>query len=49
VRVTDVTFGIVNDGVRDTLTVLDIDIGVRSIFRRLFQGVLPPPWIRRLQ
>ena len=49
VRVTDVTMGIVNDGVRDTLTLLDIDIGMRSIFRRLFQGVLPPRWIRRLQ
>jgi len=49
VRVTDVTMGIVNDGVRDTLSLVDIDIGVRSMFRRLFQGVLPPPWIRRLQ
>ena len=42
VRVNDVTMGIVNDGVRDTLSVLDIDIGVRSIVRRVFQGVLPP-------
>ena len=49
VRVNDVTMGIVNDGVRDTLSVLDIDIGVRSIVRRVFQGVLPPRWIRRLQ
>ena len=49
VRVNDVTMSIVNDGVRDTLSVADIDIGVRSIFRRVFQGVLPPRWIRRLQ
>ena len=49
VRVNDVTFGIHHDGVRDTLTVLEVDIGVRSIFRRLLQGVLPPRWIRRLQ
>jgi magnesium transporter len=26
-----------------------VDVGVRSIFRRLLQGVLPAPWIRRLQ
>ena len=28
---------------------LEVDIGVRSIFRRLLQGVLPPRWVRRLQ
>lgn len=49
VRVTDVTMGIQNDGQRDTLTVLEVDIGVRSMFRRLFQGVLPSRWIRRIQ
>ena len=49
VRVTDVTMGIQNDGVRDILSVLEVDIGVRSIFRRLLQGALPPRWIRRLQ
>ncbi len=26
-----------------------MDIGMRSVFRRLFQGVLPQSWIRRLQ
>ena len=31
------------------LWVLDVDIGMRSIFRRLVQGVMPPRWIRRLQ
>ena len=49
VRVTDVTMGIHNDGQRDILSMMDVDIGVRSIFRRLFQGVLPRLWIRRLQ
>jgi CBS domain-containing protein/sporulation protein YlmC with PRC-barrel domain len=49
VRVTDVTMGIQHDGQRDILTVLEVDIGVRSIFRRLFQGVLPWRWVRRIQ
>ena len=49
VRVNDITMGIQNDGVRDTLAVLEVDIGVRSIFRRLLQGVLPSRSIRRLQ
>ena len=49
VRVTDITMGIYHDGHRDILTVLEVDIGVRSIFRRLFQGVLPWRWVRRLQ
>jgi sporulation protein YlmC with PRC-barrel domain/CBS domain-containing protein len=49
VRVNDLTLGIYHDGVRDTLMVLEVDIGVRSVFRRLLQGVLPPRWIRRLQ
>jgi CBS domain-containing protein/sporulation protein YlmC with PRC-barrel domain len=49
VRVNDVTMGIHHDGERDILTVLEVDIGIRSIFRRLFQGVLPRRAIRRLQ
>jgi CBS domain-containing protein/sporulation protein YlmC with PRC-barrel domain len=48
VRVTDITFEIRQEDGRDVLWVTDIDIGVRSMFRRLFQGVLPPRWIRRL-
>jgi flagellar motility protein MotE (MotC chaperone)/sporulation protein YlmC with PRC-barrel domain/CBS domain-containing protein len=46
VRVTDVTFEI-----RDNreLFVLEVDIGLRAVFRRLVQGVLPRTWIRRLQ
>ena len=49
VRVADLTFEIRQDAGRDTLVVVDIDIGIRSVVRRLFQGVLPPRWIRRLQ
>jgi sporulation protein YlmC with PRC-barrel domain len=49
VRVTDVTMGIQNDGQRDIVTVLEVDIGVRSMFRRLVQGVLPWQWVRRIQ
>jgi sporulation protein YlmC with PRC-barrel domain/CBS domain-containing protein len=46
VRVTDVTFQL-RDG--RELWVMEVDIGIRSVFRRLFQGVLPPKWIRKLQ
>jgi magnesium transporter len=49
VRVNDVTMAIGNGGAGAVLTVRDVDIGVRSIVRRVFQGVLPPRWIRKLQ
>ena len=51
VRVNDVTFDIrrENGHDNDQLWILEVDIGVRSIFRRLFQGVLPRTWIRSLQ
>jgi len=50
VRVTDITFEIIpNEAGCDELHVLEVDIGLRSIFRRLFQGVLPRRWIRKLQ
>jgi len=49
VRVNDLTLTIHNDGARDILTVSEVDIGLRSILRRLLQGVLPPRVIRRLQ
>lgn len=49
VRVTDVTFSIQSKGDGEALNILEVDIGVRSIFRRLFQGVLPRAWIRRAQ
>jgi magnesium transporter len=49
VRVTDVTFEVRRENGHDTLHMLEVDIGVRSIFRRLLQGLLPPRWIRLLQ
>jgi magnesium transporter len=49
VRVTDVTFRIDRQNGNDTLHVVDIDIGVRSILRRIMQGVVPPSIVRRLQ
>ena len=49
VRVNDITLEFRRDGVRDTLAVLEVDVGMRSIVRRLLQGVLPPTWIRRVQ
>ncbi len=49
VRVTDITFEIRHEQGRDTLSLMDVDIGIRSMFRRLCQGVVPPVWVRRLQ
>lgn len=48
VRVNDVTFE-VDHGERDSLAVLEVDVGVRSIVRRLLQGVVPPRWVRNAQ
>lgn len=48
VRVTDVSLELNHNG-RDSLMVLEVDVGVRSILRRLLQGIVPPPWIRRIQ
>ena len=49
VRVTDVTLRQHFEDGCAVLSVLEVDIGLRSIVRRLLQGVLPRPWIRRLQ
>lgn len=48
VRVNDVTFE-VQHGERDALVILEVDVGIRSIFRRLMQGAVPPKWVRRVQ
>ncbi|MCP5115926.1 MAG: magnesium transporter, partial [bacterium] len=49
VRVTDLTFEIsLTDG-HDELRVTEVDIGLRSIFRRVFQGTMPLRWIHKLQ
>ncbi|HLH41445.1 MAG TPA: CBS domain-containing protein [Bryobacteraceae bacterium] len=49
VRVTDITFEIRRENGGEVLWVLDIDVGLRSIFRRLAQGWIPPRWVRRIQ
>jgi len=49
VRVNDVTFEIRPENGGDVLAVLEVDIGIRSMMRRLLQGYLPRGWIRRLQ
>jgi magnesium transporter len=49
VRVTDVTFKIHHEDGSDVVSILDIDIGLRSMLRRLAQGVVPTRWIRRIQ
>ena len=42
--------GVKEGGILETLLhVLEVDVGIRSIFRRVTQGVLPRRWIRRLQ
>jgi len=48
VRVNDVTFEFRGDE-RESLAVLEVDIGMRSIFRRLMQGAVPPRWVRSMQ
>ncbi len=49
VRVNDITFEHRREADRSLLNVLEVDIGMRSILRRLLQGWVPPRWIRRLQ
>ena len=49
VRVNDVTFDCRKEDGTDVLHILEVDIGVRSIFRRLLRGTLPRPWVRKLQ
>src|SRR3954447_12816245 len=45
VRVTDVTFNIRHQPDGDLLYVAEVDIGIRSIVRRLLRGLVPPLWI----
>lgn len=49
VRVNDVTFLKLKRDGHDVLHVLEVDIGIRSIFRRVLAGVMPSGVIRRLQ
>src|SRR6202167_2277452 len=48
VRVTDVSLELRRDE-RDSLVIVEVDVGIRSILRRLLQGLVPPRWIRLLQ
>jgi len=49
VRVTDVTFKTAHESPGDQLQISEVDIGLRSMFRRLAQGVIPKRLVRRLQ
>jgi magnesium transporter len=49
VRVNDVTFLKRQVDGHEVLDVLEVDIGLRSIFRRVFRGILPLAVIRKLQ
>ncbi|MCS7043521.1 MAG: CBS domain-containing protein [Bryobacteraceae bacterium] len=49
VRVTDITFEIRQEDGHDVLHVLEVDIGMRAVLRRLLQGWVPRRWIRKLQ
>ncbi len=49
VRVNDVTFSRLNENGHDVLHVLEVDIGIRSILRRVLRGIVPPATIRKLQ
>lgn len=49
VRVNDITFLKEREDGHDVLDILEVDIGIRSMFRRLFRGILPPATVRKLQ
>lgn len=49
VRVNDVTFLKERENGSQVLHILEIDIGIRSIVRRVLSGIVPPPLIRALQ
>ncbi len=49
VRVNDVTFLKERENGHDVLHILEVDIGIRSIFRRVLRGIVPPATIRKLQ
>lgn len=49
VRVNDVTLVRENEAGQEVLHVLEVDIGLRSMVRRVLQGIATPSMIRRLQ
>ncbi len=49
VRVNDVTFVKECENGGEVLHILEVDIGIRSIVRRLLRGIVPPASIRKVQ
>jgi sporulation protein YlmC with PRC-barrel domain len=49
VRVSDLTFDVRRVDDHDELHVVDVDVGLRSVLRRVAQGVAPPRFIRWVQ
>jgi sporulation protein YlmC with PRC-barrel domain len=49
VRVNDVTFVKTHEHGSDVLDILEIDIGIRSMFRRVLSGIVPASFIRNVQ
>jgi magnesium transporter len=49
VRVNDVTLARTQEEGHHVLRVLEVDIGLRSILRRVLRGIVPPKTIRQLQ
>jgi magnesium transporter len=49
VRVSDISFTVARPNDHDVLLITDVDIGIRSVLRRVLQGVLPRRAIRLLQ
>lgn len=49
VRVNDITFLKERENSRDALHILEVDIGLRSILRRVLRGVVPPAVVRKIQ
>ncbi len=49
VRVNDVTFLKESENGHDVLHILEVDIGIRSMFRRMLRGIVSPVVVRRLQ
>lgn len=49
VRVNDATLTLTEEEGVPVLRMLEVDIGVRSMLRRILRGILPPGTIRRLQ
>ncbi len=49
VRVSDVTFEIHPMENGEELRIVEVDIGLRSVFRRVARGVVPPRWVRWAQ